>query len=367
MSNDYRPRVRGIFRIGIFVILLLAAVGPVQSEHAGPAVKPDLDVIAPYVPSPNVAGRITIAGSETMKPLLTQLASEFALLQPEIKVAIEGEGSEAGIREFIVGYSGQRRGEKARGGHDAAAQVGMLASSRELTEQEVKAFTARYGYPPLMIPIALDAVAVYVHRDNPLPGLTLQQLDAIFSTSLKRGGRPITTWGALGLQGDWEHKPIRLHGRDKDSGTRRFFELVALAGGSLREEVTEQPGSASEILAIAKDPAAIGYAGIGYQGSFVRTVPLAKEPGDPFIAPSLETVLKGTYPLSRPLLLYVNQPPNGKWRPALLEFLRFVNSREGQAIVAKGKFFPLPAPMIAKNQVLLTGETITASALDRVK
>jgi len=350
----------------LLVLLLLAVhLGVAVAEHSGanranPLLEPAL---ASYVPASSLSGRLTIAGSDTMQRLMAMLAAEFTSRHPDVKMAVEGGGSSAGIREFIIGYSSQRRGEKSRDGHDGASQTTVLASSRELTAKELAAFSARYGYEPVVIPVAMDAVAVYVHRDNPIQGLTVDQIDAIFSSTRKRGLPAITTWGQLGLQNGWDHQPIHLYGRDRDSGTHDFFELVALDGGKLREDVNLKPGSASEILAIAGDPLGIGFAGIGFQGSAVRVVPLAGHGGGQFVMPSVESVRNQTYPLSRFLYLYVNQAPNRKFDPVLFEFLKFVNSQEGQNVVANAKFYPLPLNQVSKNLALINGGTVTAAFL----
>ncbi len=337
-----------------------AAIG---AELNGVTEKPSVDqTLVSYTPTNGLSGRITIAGSDTMQPLMIQLAAEFSRLYPDVKFAVEGGGSSAGIREFVIGYSDQRRGDKARKGHEGADQVTILASSRKLSEAELKAFRARYGYDPLEFPIAADAVAVYVHKDSTLSGLTLDQVDAIFSKTRKRGGaQDIATWGQLGLNNGWGHAPIHLYGRDQRSGTQAFFQEVVLQGGEFKESVKEEPGSASVILAISRDPYGIGYSGIGYESSSVRAVPLASHAGGLFVSPTPDTVATGAYPLSRYLYLYVNQDPESKFDPELREFLRFVNSRDGQETVAKAKSVPLPPGMIAKNLTLLNGETITAS------
>ncbi len=160
----------------------------------------------------------------------------------------------------------------------------------------------------------------------------------------------------------WAQQPIRLHGRDKQSGTRSFFKQEALAGGELKTTIVEAPGSASEILAIAKDPLAIGYAGIGFQTSFVRALALAEKAGQPFVAPSAAAAADGTYPLHRPLYLYVNMDPKVALDREEMEFLKFINSREGQQIVVKAGVYPLSSAHVAKNLQVLTGLPMAAAA-----
>lgn len=315
-----------------------------------------------YQPAQGIGGRVTIAGSDTMQPLMAKLAAAFTAFQPKAKFGVEGLGSSQAIREFMLDLSFQRRGDKAGGrGTDGASTTGLLASSRPLTDQERKGFISHHGYEPIGIPIAMDAVAIYVHKDNPIAGLTLEQVDAMFSSTLKRAkGEHVTTWGQVGLKDQWSQQPIHLYGRNKKSGTREFFRHVALVDGELHDDVQEQPGSASEILAIAQDPLAVGYAGVGFQSSMVRIIPLAAESGGTAILPSAESVSNGQYPLARPLYLYVNKNPDGKLDPVVGEFLKFVNSRQGQETVARASFYPLTAAQISRNLELLGHSLVTA-------
>lgn len=321
--------------------------------------------VASYEPKADLRGGLVIAGSDTMQPTMAKLASAFQQFHPGTKLGVEGGGTEKTLMKFISDQSAIRRGDADVGAHQVSGSVGLMASSRQLTPEEVADFRARYGYEPTAIPIAMDAVAIYVNRANPLQGLTLDQVDDIFGSQHKRGGTTdITTWGQLGLSGEWEKQPIHLYGRDRQSGTRTFFMQVALNNGDLKPTVKEEPGSASEILAISRDPLALGYAGIGFQASFVRAVPLAEKSGMPFILPSAEAAASGAYPLGRPLYLYVKKDPLKALEPVILEFLRFVNSREGQLVVVKAGAYPLPASQVAKNLQVLTG-TGLASALTR--
>lgn len=315
-----------------------------------------------YQPAPGISGRVTIVGSDTMQPLMAKLAAAFKSFQPNTKFGVEGHGSSEAIREFMLGLSLQHRGDKSGGkGTQGASSSDLLASSRPLTDQERKGFASHHGYEPIGISIAMDAVAIYVHNENPIERLTLEQVDGIFSSTLKRstGGR-LTTWGQVGLKDRWSQQPIHLYGRNKKSGTREFFKQIALIDGELRDDVQEQPGSASEILAIAQDPLAVGYAGVGFHSSMVRIVPLATEPEGAAILPTAESVSNGQYPLARPLYLYVNKNPKEKLDPVVWEFLKFVNSRQGQETVARAEFYPLSAAQISKNLELLGYSLVTA-------
>jgi phosphate transport system substrate-binding protein len=352
-----------------FMVLLLTSWGPggesVLAEQANALAQASGETISEqYQPAPGIDGRVTIAGSDTMQPLMAKLAASFMAFQPKAKFGIEGQGSSESIREFMLGLSLQRRGDKAGGkGTEGASRTGLLASSRPLTDQEVKGFVSHHGYEPIGIPVAMDAVAMYVHNDNPIHSLTLEQVDALFSSSLKRAkGEHFTTWGQVGLKDQWGQQPVHLYGRNKKSGTREFFRHVALVDGELHDDVQEQPGSASEILAIARDPLAVGYAGVGFHSSMVRIVPLAAESGRAPILPNVETVATGQYPLARPLYLYVNKKPDGKLDPVVGEFLKFVNSRQGQEAVARANFYPLTAAQISKNLELMGQTLLTAQA-----
>jgi phosphate transport system substrate-binding protein len=352
---------------GMMALLLVTWMEPSYAQ-APSSMRPVVDPgIAPYTSTTQqLSGRLAVVGSDTMSPLLVKLASSFSRFQPDISIAVEGGGSKQAIREFLVGYTSQRRGEKARDGHDGSALASVLASSRELTGEELKTFKSRYGYDPMVMPIALDAVTIFVHRDNPIRGLTMDQVDAIFSATRKRGlHEDIRTWGQLGLEEKWNGRPIRLHGRDKNSGTRDFFIQAALLGGELKSEVKESSGSASEILAIGNDQTAIGYAGIGYQSSYVRAIPIAETPQGAYVEPTGEAVVNNSYPLSRLLYLYVNANLKEKMDPRLTEFLSFVNSKEGQATVVQAQYYPLTPHQVTENLALINGVTVTAGVTAR--
>ncbi|MCC2643828.1 MAG: pstS4 [Nitrospira sp.] len=355
-------------RWATMLLVMTAGTAGIAFAETPLSTRPVVDsTIAPYTSTAQeLSGRLAIVGSDTMKPLLVKLASAFSRLEPDTSIAVEGGGSKQAIRQFLVGYTSQRRGEKARTGHDGSALPSILASSRELTVDELKNFRSRYGHDPIVMPIALDAVTIFVHRDNPIRGLTLDQVDAIFSVTRKRGlPEDIRSWGQLGLQEKWNDQPIHLHGRNEDSGTHDFFVQTALLGGKLKEEIKEAPGSASEILAIANDPTAIGYAGIGFKSSYVRPVPIATKAEIPYVEPTGQAVVNNSYPLSRALYLYINADPKEKLDPLVAEFLRFANSQEGQDIVVKAQYYPLTPILVAQNLKLINGATLTAALLPK--
>jgi phosphate transport system substrate-binding protein len=322
-----------------------------------------LDLVS-YEPQADVSGQLIIAGSETMQPVLAKLAAAFTQRHPQVNFTIEALGSTEGIREFSLGISRQRRGDKSRDGHDGGGAVNLLASSRRLTPEELKVFVAHHGEEPLEFPVAMDAVTIYVNTLNPIRGLTLEQIDAIFGSARKRGlPDDISRWGQLGLGREWNTSDIHLYGRNRTSGTREFFIETVLREGDFKDGIREQPGTATEILAIARDSNGIGYAGAGYRTSLVRVVPVAEQAGQPYIMPTADTVADGTYPLSRSLYLYVKKGAKDKLARAIIEFLKFASSQEGQQAVVQAGFFPLTKALIAKNMIILNGQSITASAV----
>lgn len=373
MNEGWTKRGRRTGRLGALlgVVVCLGVAAVAGAEHPVATSRPDVDPTLPaYVQQGRIAGNFVIAGSDTMQPIVLKLALAFKQRYPEAKIGVLGGGTEKALLQFTSDQAQIRRGDGYYNGPQASGKVAMLASSRRLTDEERASFRSRHGYDPVEIPIALDAVAVYVNKDNPIQGLTLEQVDAIFSRERRRGGMQTpTTWGEAGVP-LWAQQPIHLYGRDKQSGTRFFFKEEALLGGELRAEVVEQPGSASLILAITKDPLGIGYAGVGFQTSSVRMVPLAEKPGQSYVAPSAESTAKGSYPLRRTLYLYANLNPEDRQDPEEVEFLKFINSREGQEVVVKAGVYPLPVVEVAKNlqrlQVVV-GQTAPAGPVAAAK
>jgi len=331
------------------------------SRIAAAPVHPDLES---YAAQTSVQGRMSIAGSDTMQPVLSKLAIEFRRRHPEIKIAVQGTRDSKLSPEdvFLTGLSTMRRGDGDTAGHFGAYDVQLLASSRALNERELAKFQSRYGYAPTPIAIGQDAVAVYVNQDNPISHLTLEQLDAIFSKSRKRGLSDIKEWGQVGLDGPWDRAAIHLYGRDQRStGTLPFFRQVVLQGGEFKSDLIPEPGSASVVIAVGKDRQGIGYSGIGFQTSEVRAVPLSERTGSSAIAPSVESVMEGKYPLSRPLYLYVNKDPKEDWDPKILEFLRFINSREGQETVARAGIYPLSSLQVSENLAVIENKRLLSA------
>jgi phosphate transport system substrate-binding protein len=266
---------------------------------------------------------------------MTYWAEAFQERYPNVKIQIEGKGSATAPPALTEG----------------AAQLGPM--SRAMKPEEEQAFEQKHGFKPTRISVALDCLAVYVHRDNPIQGLTLDQVDCIFSKTRKSGLADISSWGQLGLTGRWAKLPISLYGRNSASGTYLYFKEHALQKGDFKDTVKEQPGSAAVINGVATERAGIGYSGIGYKTSEVRAIPLAKNADSSPAEPSFENALAGKYPLGRTLYIYVAKKPNQPPSTLVAEFLKFVLSKEGQEIVIKDGYGPLPLKVIEKQHATL--------------
>lgn len=292
-----------------------------------------------YTKISGISGSASSIGSDTMNNLMTLWLEGFRKYYPNVKIQIEGKGSSTAPPALIEG----------------TAQFGPM--SRSMKSTEVDQFEAKYGYQPTALGTALDALAVFVNKDNPIKGLSLTQVDAIFSKTRKSGAaEDITTWGQLGLKDDWVGAHISLYGRNSASGTYGFFKDHALAKGDYKDEVKEQPGSSSVVQGITTDRFGIGYSGLGYVTSGVRAVPLAAKDGEAFKEGSLVNVLEGTYPLGRYLFLYINKAPGKDPDPLVREFAKFVFSKEGQEIVIKDGFMPVPFEVATKELTKLNAK-----------
>jgi phosphate transport system substrate-binding protein len=306
------------------VLALVALVGDAEVVKVDP-------VIPTYTPETAVSGNLNSVGSDTMNNLMTLWAEGFARFHPGVKIQVEGKGSSTATPALISG----------------TAQLGPM--SREMKDTEIDAVEAKYGFPPVQIATSIDVLAVYVNKDNPIAGLSLPEVDAAFSKT-RRGGfaNNVTTWGQLGVKGDWANKPLSLYGRNSASGTYGFFKEHALYKGDYKDTVKEQPGSASVVQGVTEDLYGIGYSGIGYTTSGVRALPIAAKLGAPAFEPNYENALAKKYPLSRALYVYVVRDPRKPMDALSREFLRFVLSRQGQEIVIKDGYLPLTAEMVAQ-------------------
>lgn len=301
----------------------LASMSLMAESKVDPAV-PD------YQKASGVSGNISSVGSDTLANVMTLWAEEFKRLYPNVNVQIQAAGSSTAPPALTEG----------------TANLGPM--SREMKNKELEAFEKKYGYKPTKIPVAIDALAVYVHKDNPIKGLTIPQVDAIFSGTHKCGyDKDITQWGQLGLSGAWKSRDIQLYGRNSVSGTYGYFKKKALCKGDYKNTVNEQPGSASVVQSVSTSINGIGYSGIGYKTSGVRAVPLSKK-GDHFIEATPDNAVSGKYPLARFLYVYINKQPNRPLSPLVKEFMKMVLSKTGQQVVVKDGYIPLPAKVVKK-------------------
>ena len=313
------------------VVAMVVGGGFVFAQEKEQAVKVD-PPLASYKPVSGVSGAIKGVGSDTMNNLMALWGEDFRKFYPNVNIEVEGKGSSTAPPALISGTS----------------TFGPM--SRLMKSQEIDEFEAKYGYKPVAVRSAIDMLAVYVHKDNPIEFLTLQQLDAIFSKTRKGGSaEDITTWGQLGLAGEWADKPISLYGRNSASGTYGYFKEHALFKGDYKDSVKEQPGSASVVQAVASDKFGIGYSGIGYKTADVRAVPLKLDANAGMVPPTSEHAYDGTYPLARFLYLYTNYKPGSELDPLRKEFIKYVFSKEGQGNVIKDGYFPISARIAAED------------------
>jgi phosphate transport system substrate-binding protein len=314
-------------------ILAVAVVGALLATGAlASPVKLDPGLTS-YRAVSGVSGNLSSVGSDSLNNLMTLWAEGFAKFYPNARVQIEGKGSSTAPPALIAG----------------TAQLGPM--SRAMKGTEIDQFEKKYGYKPTVIRTSVDALAVFVNKDNPIKCLSMSQADAIFSKSRRQGAKEeIKTWGQLGLTGDWASKPISLYGRNSASGTYGFFKEHILKNGDFRDEVKEQPGSAAVVQGITVDRGAVGYSGIGYTTAGVRAVPLAEKDGGKCVEAEADNAYAGTYPLARFLYVYINKAPGKALDPLTREFVKLIVSKEGQEAVIKDGYFPIPAT-IAKEEL----------------
>ncbi|HEY5776015.1 MAG TPA: phosphate ABC transporter substrate-binding protein PstS family protein [Xanthomonadales bacterium] len=284
-----------------------------------------------YEKTSGVSGNLSSVGSDTLANLMTLWAESFKRTYPNVNVQIQAAGSSTAPPALTENTS----------------NLGPM--SRLMKDKEVEAFEKKFGYKPTPVAVAIDALAVFVHKDNPIAGLTIPQIDAIFS-STRTCGYPadIDKWGELGLIDSWAGREIQLYGRNSVSGTYGYFKDKALCKGDFKNSVNEQPGSASVVQSVSASVNGIGYSGIGYTTSSVRAVPLAREAGKEFVAANPDNAISGKYPLARFLYVYVNKAPGKPLPPLTAEFVKLVLSREGQEVVVKDGYIPLPAKVAEK-------------------
>ena len=318
------------------LLALTATVASAQSAAPAAAEVVTVDPKLPdYAVTSGVSGNLNSVGSDTLNNLMTFWSEGFKSRYPNVNVQVEGKGSGTAPVALASG----------------AANVGPM--SREMKSTEIAAFAAKFGHKPTKVAVAVDALAVFVHKDNAIKGLSLKQVDGIFASTRKRGGQDVVTWGDLGQKGALAGKTVSAFGRNSASGTYGFFKEVALKTGDFKDTVKEQPGSSSVVQGIAADVGAVGYSGIGYATSGVRALPLSSDDSGNYVEPNYANCLSGTYPLSRYLYVYVNKAPSKPMDKLTSEFITFVLSKQGQEIVIKDGYFPLPADVADEGRASL--------------
>ena len=308
---------------------LLCAAAISAALAAGSAVaQVEVDPNLPeYTPVSGISGNLSSIGSDTLNNLMTLWAEEFQGFYPNVNIQIQGAGTSTAPPAMTEG----------------TANFGPM--SRMPRDSEQAAFEERHGYPMTVVGVGIDTIAVFVNRDNPIEGLTIEQVDAIFSATRRCGAaEPIDRWGQVGLTGAWANRDITLYSRNAVSGTYGYFRQHALCDGDFRDSINEQPGSSSVVQGVAESLNGIGYSGIGYATSGVRAIAV----GNPPVEPSGETAADGSYPLARFLYVAVNKHPNRPLNPLEREFMRLVLSRQGQEVVVRDGYIPLPASVAAR-------------------
>ncbi len=328
--------------IGMITCLVMGA-GLSWIPFADAQVKPVLDPkVGSYQVVNQPSGSLTVAGSDTMHHLTDSWASDLRQLYPGLTIKVESTGSEHGLNRLLEGK----------------AQI--AAMSRRMTPSEIVEFKREFGYEPTEVSVAIDALAIFVHKDNPIEGLTLAELDAVFSKDRRRGLKySLQTWGDLMLDGEWTDAPIHLYGRNSASGTTIFFREHVLDGAAIKPAMTVCPGSASVVVELMKDRFGIGFSGIGYRTSGMRAVPIATAQGGRYVEPSFESAMNGSYPLRRPLYLYVNKALKTTAPPIVAEFVKFALSAQGQKTVIAQGYYPLT---LQELQRLTAAWTVPAQA-----
>jgi phosphate transport system substrate-binding protein len=306
--------------------------GLVNPVAASDQVKLD-PALTPYKVVSGVSGNLSSVGSDTLNNLMTLWAESFQKFYPNAKIQIEGKGSSTAPPALISG----------------TAQLGPM--SRAMKGTEIDQFEKKYGYKPTALRTSVDALAIFVNKDNPIKCMTLAQVDAAFSKSRRSGYKQdVTTWGQLGVTGEWASRPISLYGRNSASGTYGFFKEHTLKNGDFKDQVKEQPGSASVVQGVTVDRFAMGYSGIGYATAGVRAVPLAEKEGGKCVEAEADNAYNGSYPLARFLYVYINKAPGKALDPLNREFVKLMMSRDGQEAVIKDGYFPIPAS-VAKEEL----------------
>lgn len=326
MLTQLKTQFRNLSLVLPLTILAGTALAGTQIDEA----------IGDYSKASGVSGNLSSVGSDTLANLMTLWTEEFKRLYPNINIQVQAAGSSTAPPALT----------------ESTANFGPM--SRKMKDNEIEAFEKKFGYEPTAVPVAIDALAVYVHKDNPIAGMSIAQVDAVFSSTRTCGAdKSVDSWGDLGMSDAWKNRSIQIYGRNSVSGTYGYFKETALCKGDYKSNVNEQPGSASVVQSVGASINGIGYSGIGYKTSSVRTVPLAMKDGTPYVAATPENAVTGAYPLSRFLYVYVNKAPNRALSPMEREFLKLILSRQGQEVVVKDGYIPLPSSVVEKTRIRL--------------
>lgn len=301
-------------RCFIAIAAVLAAVSSAQTF--------DLE-LSPYKRVSSLTGKLTSIGSDTMLHEMELWADGFRTFYPDVRISIDGKGSNTAPPALLSG------------------EAQLAPMSRQMTPDEISAFETKFGYKPIGVLVAVDAMAIYVNKSNPIQCLTIEQLDQIFSGDSHNGLKSSRTWGDVGATGDWAAKPIVAHGRNSLSGTYKFFKQNVLGGGDFKDTVKQQTGSEAVVAAVAANAEAIGYSGIGYRTDEVRAVPIAVSKGKKCFDAGFENTYTRRYPLARGLYVYLMKDPKAPIDALSGEFVKYILSRDGQTQAKKGGYYPV--------------------------
>lgn len=323
MNHMTTNRIGILKRTSIAAMLLSSSMALAQAEAAGEL--PEYERVS------GVSGTLSSIGSDTLANLMTLWTEEFKRQYPNVTIQVQAAGSSTAPPALTEG----------------TASFGPM--SRAMKDKEIEAFETRHGYKPTAVRVAIDALAVYVHKDNPIESLTIPEVDAMFSVTRRCGAdAEISRWGDLGLAGSWASRPIQLYGRNSVSGTYGYFKETALCSGDFKNTVNEQPGSASVVQAVSTSLNSVGYSGIGYLTSGVKAVPLAQYADAPAVEATPDNAVSGEYPLARYLYIYVNKRPGTPLQPLEREFLKMVLSKSGQEVVGKDGYVPMTPRLVSR-------------------
>ena len=256
------------------------------------------------------------------------------MIYPEVEIEVSGGGSGTALPALLEG------------------RAELAPVSRAMKKDEIAKFQAKFGYEPTQLIVGLDALAVYVNKNNPLKQMSLKQLDAIYSITRKRGGEQIKFWGQLGLEGDWRDLEIVLKGPSPAMGMHSVFREMALEGGDFRYDLRGEPVATSIVQGVGATDAAIGFASYFYDTKRARPLAIGVNENGPFYEPTHANCVSRAYPMARFLYIYVNKPPGKSLNPLAAHFVAFACSKQGQETAARDGNFPLTADILYKECLL---------------